>query len=286
VLKALADLEVVKRIGPQVKMARWFSWWTVARWHRKHLYSQLMLLKYYHVEVLGKSLEDLHPVDNTEGDASDIEEVAADPKKELARLRQGGDNTLSISIRLLSEKNIRNMDILLQITAPTQAEHALRARDKVTPAQNLAYCCQSVDTWQRIPVQTMARACYNETSLRDMGIVRERPSWYDPAFAADQRERCSIALDFAMCLVTERCSDLMVQTQMPPGSFAALLAGGDRQQQALADAEFQWCSILWLESKARKSNDWALFLSSLQFLKWPAHRAVYMLLEASVLASS
>ncbi len=241
-----------------------------------------MLLKYYHVEVLGKSLREFDAAARVLGDDEDNdgEEVAQDPKKELARLRQSGDNTLSISIRLLSDKNIRNMDILLQITAPTEADHNLRAKNKSNPTQHVRYCVDSIDGYQRVLMQTMAQACINDIALRTMGMVRQRPLWIDEGFAQDQRDRCSIALNYAHCLVRERGVDLMIQNKMPPGSFAALLSlDPARQQIALQEAEFEWNAILWLEKNAQRSEDWVGVLKLLPFFRWPAYRTVYMLLE-------
>ncbi len=209
-MQGLAELPSVKQLGPQVKMSRWFSWWTVARWHRKSLFCQLMLLKYYHVEILGKSLDGVVDATVDFADDHDDGDLAEDPKKELARLRQSGDNTLSMSIRLLSRKNIRNMDILLQITAPTEADHALRAKGKVNPSQNVSYSVAHIDACHKVLTQTMAQACSNPVALREMGILRERPTWFDEAVAQDQRDRCSIALDYAMCLVRERGGDFDV----------------------------------------------------------------------------
>ncbi len=65
-------------------MARWFSWWTVASWHRKSMMSQLALLKYYHSEVLGKQGEDLPPAAfaelGQEGEGGPDAEVMDDPR--------------------------------------------------------------------------------------------------------------------------------------------------------------------------------------------------------------
>jgi hypothetical protein len=40
-------------------MARWFSWWESASWHRKSWHGQLLLLMFYHQDIRGKSIDDL-----------------------------------------------------------------------------------------------------------------------------------------------------------------------------------------------------------------------------------
>jgi hypothetical protein len=64
-------------------MSRWFSWWIAAQYHRPSWHAQLLLLKYYHVIIKGKSLADLLPPD-ADDEAAEPED---NPRAELARLR-------------------------------------------------------------------------------------------------------------------------------------------------------------------------------------------------------
>ena len=112
---------------------------------------------------------------------------------------------MGISCRLLNPDNLMKCDVLLCLVAPTQAEHALRAKYKVTPEQHVAYKLNESTRWRSVLTQTMARATHHAPSLVSMGILFEvdGPA---AAFAAfeEQSRLSSMIMDFAICLVGER----------------------------------------------------------------------------------
>jgi hypothetical protein len=58
VLDRMLELETIISKGPLVKMSR-FSWWASARHHRAGWHAQKCLLRFYHSQIRGLSLEAL-----------------------------------------------------------------------------------------------------------------------------------------------------------------------------------------------------------------------------------
>jgi hypothetical protein len=99
-------------------------------------------------------------------------------------------------------------DVLLEIVEPTQAEHSLRAHRKTTPEQNMEYRVDQCLHWHKVLQQTIARAFSSAPSLRRMGISTFFPSLPDDDVVAQQCELADVAVDLALCLVSERGAQL------------------------------------------------------------------------------
>ena len=173
--------------------------------------------------------------------------------------------------------------IITEVVHPLWSLGARRAEVKVSPADNLAWVAMMARRWQEVLATTVRHACRDPDALAYMGYVM--------AGAADDTLEQQDALafkifDFTVHLVQERGMDLCREHWKPPWSLGILLpcdvvGDADDVGNAIALKLREWQAAVSAEFLATKSLPWARLVRELTFLKWPAVRVPYMLLERS-----
>jgi hypothetical protein len=270
----LANLRSITNIGPSVKMARWFSWWHAAAYHRPLWHAEVLLLQHYKTAILGQAVEE------DEDNVMEEERPLANARAELSRLKQMGDNSLVIASKLMTPLNYVRMCILIEVTQPTLREHAERAHGKSSAEQNLKHCSRMCFEWASVLEETVAVSMRRFESMKRMGVVLDPADLLQHApSCCSQAVLCDEILDFCFHLVGQRARDLAVGAFLPPDSFASLLSDDEGQKdEALRRHREMWAALQAAEYKARSSKAWESILDKCYWHSWPGIRLGFMLL--------
>jgi hypothetical protein len=69
-------------------------------------------------------------------DGLDEEDIEKDPRAQLRKLKDQGDNSLVIALKLMTGENLSRMKVLLEVTRPTWTAHSARASEKLTAEES------------------------------------------------------------------------------------------------------------------------------------------------------
>jgi hypothetical protein len=136
----------------------------------------------------------------------------------------------------------------------------------------VAWCAKLATSWQGVLCDTVHHSLQKPESLIYMGISGEHAT-EDSIRAQD--ELATMVFDFVAALLKRKGCSLARTHCKPPWSLGCLLGDVPAVEKCLSE----WRAATAAELLGARSAEWSKMLKDLPFLRWPALRLPYMLLE-------
>lgn len=222
VFEALIAAEPFKNRGDSVKSCRWFSIIQPSLVYDTNWNANKMLLAHWAEHARQKSPEDLEQMMEDADVVADLLRDAKTPREAMSVLKQQGENSLMVSLKLHTDTNRLHMRIVDEVLRPLFSLHSLRLRLKKTPQDALQWYIDQTSTWHSVLVSTVKHSFFDMGSMRRIGLltslgdVESAMDDFDKV-VQEQNELAGMVFELVSFLLTRRSMFLAKRAWAYPG---------------------------------------------------------------------